>query len=82
MDASDERREARGEQGERTAHDEWLDQYPLARFGDPEEVADAALFLASDLSSFVTGTDLVVDGGLTAGLDRSLQEAVYGTEDF
>jgi NAD(P)-dependent dehydrogenase (short-subunit alcohol dehydrogenase family) len=39
---------------------------PLARLGRPEEVASAALFLASDLSSYVAGIDLPVDGGLTA----------------
>ncbi|WP_336487498.1 SDR family NAD(P)-dependent oxidoreductase [Methylobacterium nigriterrae] len=37
---------------------------PLARLGRPEEVAAAALFLASDESSFVTGTELCVDGGM------------------
>jgi NAD(P)-dependent dehydrogenase (short-subunit alcohol dehydrogenase family) len=43
-----------------------LDQTPLGRAGQPEEVAEAALFLASDQSSFVTGHNLVMDGGFTA----------------
>ncbi|SFK69057.1 NAD(P)-dependent dehydrogenase, short-chain alcohol dehydrogenase family [Halogranum rubrum] len=43
-----------------------LDQTPLGRAGQPEEVADAALFLASEESSFVTGHNLVMDGGFTA----------------
>lgn len=39
---------------------------PIGRFGEPEEIAQAALYLASDRSSFITGTALIVDGGWTA----------------
>ncbi len=39
---------------------------PLGRFGLAQEIARAALFLASDESSFITGTDFLVDGGITA----------------
>ncbi|KAJ3111185.1 hypothetical protein HDU96_005908, partial [Phlyctochytrium bullatum] len=39
---------------------------PMGRFGEAIEQAYAALFLASDESSYVTGTDFLVDGGLTA----------------
>jgi NAD(P)-dependent dehydrogenase (short-subunit alcohol dehydrogenase family) len=40
---------------------------PLARYGVPDEIAGAALYLASDAASFVTGHTLVVDGGMTIG---------------
>jgi NAD(P)-dependent dehydrogenase (short-subunit alcohol dehydrogenase family) len=49
---------------------EWADymigKTLLGRLGKPEEVANVALFLASDESSFVTGTDIKVDGGMAA----------------
>jgi NAD(P)-dependent dehydrogenase (short-subunit alcohol dehydrogenase family) len=43
-----------------------LSRIPLGRYGDPEEVAHGVLYLASDESSFVTGSELVIDGGWTA----------------
>ncbi len=40
-------------------------RYPLGRFGKPEDVAFAAIYLLSDASSWVTGTNLLIDGGYT-----------------
>ena len=45
---------------------EWSKDYPIRRFGVPEDIASACLYLASDESSFVTGVALPVDGGFTA----------------
>lgn len=39
---------------------------PMGRLGTPEEIAEAALYLASDAATFVTGTELIIDGGWTA----------------
>lgn len=44
--------------------DEWKQTIPLKRGGSPEEVADCAVFLASDLSKYITGQVLQVDGGM------------------
>ena len=46
--------------------DRMVPLHPIGRLGQPEDMAAAAVFLASDESSFVTGTDLFVDGGFTA----------------
>ena len=43
-----------------------MERVPLGRFGRPEEIAYGVLYLASDESSFVTGSELVIDGGRTA----------------
>ena len=45
---------------------EWSKNYPIGRFGKPEDIAHACLYLASDFASFVTGAVLPVDGGYTA----------------
>jgi NAD(P)-dependent dehydrogenase (short-subunit alcohol dehydrogenase family) len=42
--------------------------HPIGRIGEPEEIADFVAFLASDRAGFITGSDHVIDGGLTAGL--------------
>ena len=43
---------------------DWMTKIPLRRGGKPEDIADVALFLASDLSSYVTGQVIQVDGGM------------------
>ena len=43
----------------------WKDEVPMQRYGSPDEIAPAALYLASDASSFMTGEVMVIDGGYT-----------------
>jgi 3alpha(or 20beta)-hydroxysteroid dehydrogenase len=52
-----------------------FDMYPIARPAQPEEVANLALFLASDESSFCTGAEYLVDGGMLAGVVNPTAQA-------
>ena len=56
--------------------DSVLPHYPLGRLVTPEEVASAALFLASDAASGITGAVLAVDAGLTAGNLRFVNDVL------
>lgn len=53
-------------------HQQRILAYPLRRLGTPEDVTNVALFLASDEASWVTGSDVVVDGGISIQLAESL----------
>ncbi|MGA8255439.1 MAG: SDR family NAD(P)-dependent oxidoreductase [Nocardioides sp.] len=50
----------------------FLDAHALGRSGEPHEIAAAAVFLASDDASFVTGSSMIVDGGYTAGRQHGI----------
>jgi NAD(P)-dependent dehydrogenase (short-subunit alcohol dehydrogenase family) len=54
---------------------EYLKTIPLGRFGQPEDIANVALFLASDAAAYVTGQTVVIDGGQTLGIPGDLDEA-------
>ena len=50
--------------------------YPVGRVGQPEDIAAAVAFVAADEAGFVNGANLVVDGGLTAGLPVMIEELI------
>ncbi len=54
-------------QSEKQIQQAWIDQIPLGRLGQPEEIADAIVWLASERASFITGQTILVDGGMYKG---------------
>lgn len=59
----------------------WVDKTPLGRIGEPEDIADVVLFLCSPLARYVTGQNIVVDGGMIlhgSGVDRTLERLERG----
>jgi meso-butanediol dehydrogenase / (S,S)-butanediol dehydrogenase / diacetyl reductase len=56
--------------------------YPLGRIGEPEDVAGAALFLASDEAAWISGAVLPVEGGLTAGNMEMAREIIGESDDL
>jgi NAD(P)-dependent dehydrogenase (short-subunit alcohol dehydrogenase family) len=58
---------------------EYLKTIPLGRFAQPVDVANCALFLASDEAAYVTGQTIVIDGGQTLGIPGDLEQAAEDT---
>ena len=59
---------------------EYLKTIPLGRWGEPDDIADTALFLASAESSYMTGQALIVDGGVTLGVTLDVPDGPLGTD--
>jgi NAD(P)-dependent dehydrogenase (short-subunit alcohol dehydrogenase family) len=58
----------------------YLSRVPMGRFGEPSEVATVVAFLLSDEASYMTGENVVVDGGTTLGVSLGIQRALPGFE--
>jgi 3(or 17)beta-hydroxysteroid dehydrogenase len=66
VEAGIKRRAQRANTAESAIHDYLLAQHPIGRLGRPEDIANGVVYLASDESAFMTGAELVIDGGYTA----------------
>jgi NAD(P)-dependent dehydrogenase (short-subunit alcohol dehydrogenase family) len=53
---------------EKEIYDSWAVDAPLKRLGEPREVADTIIWLASERASYITGQTILVDGGVYKGL--------------
>jgi 3-oxoacyl-[acyl-carrier protein] reductase len=62
------RKAAASDVSEEQIEQTWIDQIPIGRLGQPEEIADAIVWLASERASFITGQTILVDGGMYKGL--------------
>jgi NAD(P)-dependent dehydrogenase (short-subunit alcohol dehydrogenase family) len=61
---------------------EYLKRIPAGRYGTPEDIAKVVLFLASDDAAYMTGEDVVVDGGATLGVTLGIEDlGLEGTEE-
>ncbi|HEX4750031.1 MAG TPA: SDR family oxidoreductase [Bryobacteraceae bacterium] len=63
-----ERRSAATGKARKEIEQSWISQIPLGRLGQPQEIADAVVWLASERAAFVTGQTILVDGGMYQGL--------------
>ena len=59
---------------------QWLQSTPLGRFGDTADIAELAVFLASDKGGYITGAKINVNGGLSTGGAQGLYKSVSTSE--